>query len=106
MSQFLRTITIPANTKAHLLINDFEIKNEEEWMLLPEYGEICQGFLRKITTATQHSLLLGYCMDRVEIRPGLMIAQNQRIFSIWSRIHITGKGEFSLSYVLSVTSKH
>jgi len=45
-------------------------------------------------------------MDRVEIRPGLMIAQNQGIFSIWNRIHITGKGEFSFSYVLPVTSKH
>ena len=39
-------------------------------------------------------------MDRVEIRPGLMVAQNERIFSIWNSIHIPRKSEFGFSHVL------
>jgi hypothetical protein len=99
VSQFLRTTTIPTNTKAHL-----PQSAPTKMRTIPENREISERAFGKIAASTQHPLPFRKCMNGVEIRPRLMIAQNKGILARLNIIHVPGKRDFRLPHVLNQNS--
>jgi hypothetical protein len=69
---------------------------------IPENREIFESAFSKIAASIQHPLPFRKCVNGVEIRPRLMIAQNKGILAILNSIDIPGKGDFRLPHILNV----